>query len=237
MKYPRRPFARYLLGVVGLWAILLTTWGIWVWLIPHEPELGRIASFMIFAAIGSMLYFIATLGVYLIASIASDSMKPESVRMPFSPPGGIAFHTAEDIEADDLCVLLHDVVAFLGTVDPPPRKLRRHDDWWQHDGLHFARGRITFGELAAMVETPRAMLEATPDDEAVFVGIAPADARWYLRFRAERDADDERITGRMALILPAESVRAFSAAIPCLPDRGLVQATAADYCAKILRRD
>lgn len=32
---------------------------------------------MIFAAIGSMLYFIATLGVYVIASIASDSVRPK----------------------------------------------------------------------------------------------------------------------------------------------------------------
>jgi hypothetical protein len=237
MKPPRRPFVRYLLGAVGLWAVLLTAWGIRVWLSPGEPELGRVGFFMIFAAIGSMLYFIATLGVYLIASIASDSMSPDSVRTPFSPPGGIAFHTAEGIEAGDLCILLRDVVAFLGTLRPLPRTLRRHDDWWQHDGLHFERGTITFGDLAAMVETPRALLEATPDDAAVYVGIAPEDARWYLRFRVERDADDEGILGRMALILPAESVRAFSAAIPGLSDRGLVRATAADYCAKIVRRD
>lgn len=77
MKRPRRPLLRYLLGAVGLWATLLTVWGMSVWLNPHEPELGRVASFMIFAAIGSMLYFIATLGVYLIASIASDSVRPK----------------------------------------------------------------------------------------------------------------------------------------------------------------
>ena len=77
MKRPRRPFLRYLLGAAGLWAILLTAWGIRVWLIPREPELGRIGFFMISAALGSMLYFIATLGVYLIASIASDSIRPE----------------------------------------------------------------------------------------------------------------------------------------------------------------
>jgi hypothetical protein len=236
MKHPRRPFVRYLLGVVGLWAILLTAWGIRVWLIPDEPELGRVGFFMISAALGSMLYFIAALGVYLITSIASDGMIPDRVRSPFSPPGGIAFHTAEDIEADDLCILLHDVIVFLGTLEPPPRKLCRYDDWWQHDGLHFARGSITFGELAAMVETPRTMLEATPDNEAVFVGIAPEDARWYLRFRTERDADDHRIVGRMALILPAESAHAFATTISA-HDRALVQeATEACY-AKIIRRD
>jgi hypothetical protein len=77
MKLPRRPFVRYLLGAVSLWAVLLTAWGIRVWLSPHEPELGRVGFFMIFAAIGSMLYFIATLGVYVIASIASDSVRPK----------------------------------------------------------------------------------------------------------------------------------------------------------------
>lgn len=77
MKLARRPFVRFLLGAVGLWAMLLTAWGISVWLSPRDPELGRVGFFMIFAAIGSMLYFIATLGVYLIASIASDSVRPK----------------------------------------------------------------------------------------------------------------------------------------------------------------
>lgn len=77
MKLPRHPFVRCLLGAVALWATLLTACGIWVWLSPREPELGRAGFFMIFASIGSMLYFIATLGVYLIASIASDSVRPK----------------------------------------------------------------------------------------------------------------------------------------------------------------
>ncbi|MGN6150745.1 MAG: hypothetical protein ACTHOH_01895 [Lysobacteraceae bacterium] len=77
MKLSRSPFIRYLLGTLGLWAILLMAWGTRVWMSPHEPELGRVGYFMIFAAIGSMLYFIVTLGVYLIASIASDSTRPK----------------------------------------------------------------------------------------------------------------------------------------------------------------
>lgn len=156
--------------------------------------------------------------------------------MSFSPPNGIAFHTVEEVEASDLCAVLRDVVAFLDTLQPQRRKLRLHDDWWQHDGLHFERGTIEFRDLVAMIETPSAMLEATPDDAEVFVGIAPGDARWYLRFRTELDADDEHITGRMALILPAESAHAFATAISGLPDRTLVQEAAESYYAKTIQR-
>ena len=88
-----------------------------------------------------------------------------------------------------------------------------------------------------MIETPHAMLEATPDDEEVFIGIAPEDASWYLRFRAEQDEDDERITGRMALILPTGSARAFAMTISGLPSRALVQEAAEAYYAKIIRSD
>ena len=43
----------------------------------REPEMGRTATFLIFAGLGSMPYFIATLGVSLIASIASASVRPK----------------------------------------------------------------------------------------------------------------------------------------------------------------
>ena len=129
--------------------------------------------------------------------------------MSFTPPNGVAFHIVDEIPAGDLCASLRRVVAFLQNLDVSSPRLRLYHDWWEHDGLHFDERSIDFHKLFAMVETPRAILDATPDEHAVFVGIAPENSRWYLRFRAEWDADEKNIVGRLAVILPSELGAAF----------------------------
>ena len=81
MKRSPRPFVRYLYWITIVWAVLLALYAAGTFLFPHdgarEPEMGRTATLLIFAVSGSVLYFIVTLGVYLIASIASESVRPK----------------------------------------------------------------------------------------------------------------------------------------------------------------
>lgn len=72
----------------------------------------------------------------------------------------------------------------------------------KHDGLHFHRGQIDFDAFYTMVSSPRHLLESTPSDDSVFVGIAPADNAWYLRYRVEWDNGESNLTGSCAVIFP-----------------------------------
>jgi hypothetical protein len=155
--------------------------------------------------------------------------------MSFSPPDGVTFHTDEELAVADLCTLLRRVAVFLQSSQVSSPNLRLYHDWWQHDGLHFDRCAITFRDLFAMIETPRAIFEATPDDHEVFVGIAPEDTGWYLRFRAEWDADDRTIVGSFAVTVPFETASAFTAEVAAPSQHRLVEETAARYYERVIR--
>jgi hypothetical protein len=129
--------------------------------------------------------------------------------MSFSPPQGVTFYTEGEVAVTELCVFLRRVAVFLQGLQVSSPPLRLYHDWWEHDGLHFERRVITFHDLFAMVETPRAIFEATPDDNEVFVGVAPEDTRWYLRFRAEWDGHDRSIIGALAITVPSELAAGF----------------------------
>ncbi|EEF60144.1 hypothetical protein Cflav_PD3203 [Pedosphaera parvula Ellin514] len=149
--------------------------------------------------------------------------------MPFSPPSGIAFHTADQIPVGELSAILRRITTFLQSLDLAPQPLRLYHDWWQHDGLHFDEGQITFHDLFAMFETPRTLFEATPDDDEVFIGVAPEDGNWYLRFRAEWDADDRSIVGEFAIILPSETAALFRAEVATPSKHVLVEESSESY--------
>ena len=154
--------------------------------------------------------------------------------MSFSPPDGVTFHTAEEVVATELCALLRQVVVFLRGLQSSSASLRLYHDWWQHDGLHFGRRTITFHDLFAMIETPRAIFEATPDDNEVFVGIASEDAGWYLRFRAELDSDDRSIVGNFAVTVPSERAPAFGMEVAALSQHRLIEEAADRYYARVI---
>jgi hypothetical protein len=120
----------------------------------------------------------------------------------FVPPEGRSWSTAGALPARDLCRALSKTASFLQAVEPHGAELLRYEDWWEHDGLHFHRGTVTFPDLFRMVESPRSLLAAVPDEEHVFVGVAPATGRWYLRFRVYWDAPGEQLFGRFGLVLP-----------------------------------
>ena len=116
----------------------------------------------------------------------------------------MTFHTVDDVPVAALSTVLRRVASFLQGLQLSSPRLRLYHDWWEHDGFHFERRVITFHDLFAMIETPRAIFEATPDEHEVFVGVAPEDTRWYLRFRAEWGADDQSIIGWFAITVPSE---------------------------------
>jgi hypothetical protein len=158
-------------------------------------------------------------------------MAPKSMEFP---PSGVVLYVDDEIPVVDLCAMLRRVVIFLQSLELSPKRLRLYDDWWQHDGLHFTRHTITFHELFQILETPRAIFEATRDDDEVFVGIAPEDARWYLRFRAEWDADYQNIVGRFSVTLPPESAPILKGEIaPSLSKRFREESAEAFYARTI----
>ena len=118
----------------------------------------------------------------------------------FNRPSGNCFQFGDEVPAADLSTLLCRVVSFLQEVDPYT-KLHKYDDWWEHDGLHFSRGPIDFDAFFGLVNSAKRLLETTPDDDYVFVGIAPEDNSWYLRYRVEWDDDETNPVGRSDVIL------------------------------------
>jgi hypothetical protein len=151
--------------------------------------------------------------------------------MTFSPPQGITFRTEDEIAVNDLCAVLRRIARFLQGLQLSSSPLRLYHDWWEHDGLHFDRGVITFHDLFAMVEMPRAIFEATPDEDEVFVGVAPEDAHWYLRFRAGWSGDNRSIGGKFAITIPSELAADFRAEIAA--ERRLVEESAESYYKRV----
>ncbi len=154
--------------------------------------------------------------------------------MSFSPPPGVTFHTTDDVLVAVLSTVLRRVASFLQGLQLSSPPLRLYHDWWQHDGLHFERQRITFHDLFGMIETPRAAFEATPDDHEVFVGIAPEDSSWYLRFRAEWDADDQSIVGGFAITVPCDLAAAFRAEVASSFEHQLVEEASESYYRRVM---
>jgi hypothetical protein len=119
----------------------------------------------------------------------------------FTKPKGTNFSTGGNLPADILSKALCKTVSFLQTIAPYV-KLHRYEDWWEHDGLHFSRGVITFDDLFSVVRSPRALLEAMPGDEDVFIGLAPEDSSWYLRVCLSWDDNGFNLLGRFDITLP-----------------------------------
>ena len=118
----------------------------------------------------------------------------------FEKPNGVCFYTEDPVDAETLASTLRSVARALQSKDPYVR-LHRYDDWWEHDGLHFHRLVIDFHTLFELLHSPRSLLESTPTDDSVFVGIAPESDHWYLRYRVEWNDDETSLDGRCAIII------------------------------------
>ena len=119
----------------------------------------------------------------------------------FSQPQGVNFSCVDNISGDELAIALCRTASFL-QADNPYLPLHLYHDWWEHDGLHFYRRGIDFDELFKMIGSPRALLEAMPGEDYVFVGVAPDDDKWYLRFYLFWDEEGFKLFGRYDVTLP-----------------------------------
>ena len=128
----------------------------------------------------------------------------------FSKPRGINFRSADEVPAPDLARTLCRVASFLQGRDPYA-KLQRYLDCWEHDpdGYHAAKEEMDFHRLFQIVESPKALLRHMTDDDNVFIGIAPKDNSWYLRFYLWWDEEGFNLTGRFDITLPEKLAERF----------------------------
>lgn len=119
----------------------------------------------------------------------------------FILPKGINFSCENDMPAIELSKLLCKTASFIQQISPY-EKLERYDDWFEHDGLHFHRKSINFDEFFRIVNSPKSLLEEIPRDDSVFIGIAPANNTWYLRFYLDWDENEENLFGRFDVTFP-----------------------------------
>lgn len=118
----------------------------------------------------------------------------------FAKPRGVCLYTENEVGAKDFARVLARVASALQAKDPYVR-LHRYDDWWEHDGLHFHRGIIDFHAFFELVHSPKELLESTPADDYVFVGITSDDNEWYVRYRVEWDDEETELIGHCAVIV------------------------------------
>ena len=126
----------------------------------------------------------------------------------FVKPQGVCFLFGDELPAPVLSGVLCKITNFLQDV-APYAKLERYDDWWEHDGLHFHRSSVDFDVLYGMINSPKNLLESTPEDDSVFVGVAPNDNAWYLRYRVEWNDEETNLVGSCAVILPQPLAERF----------------------------
>lgn len=137
-------------------------------------------------------------------------MKIEKLRImsEFIKPKGVNFSCSKELSAIELSKVLCKTASFIQQLKPYA-KLKRYDDWWEHDGLHFYRESINFDQLFSIINSPKALLEAMSGDFNVFVGIAPENNSWYLRFYLDWDDDEENLVGRFDVTFPNQLAEEF----------------------------
>jgi len=129
---------------------------------------------------------------------------------PLTP--GVNIRPRDPLAAGVLCAALAQRVSFLQHPNPALR-LRKFDDWHQHDGLMFDRGPVTFHDVFGWIDRPKTLLAAMTGDHEVRVGVAPAPGEpggpWYLRFILDWDPDETHLEGTFDLTLPPAAAPAY----------------------------
>jgi hypothetical protein len=126
----------------------------------------------------------------------------------FKPPSGETFGSEEHYPLGAISRDLCKLAALLQSL-APLSKLVRLDDWHDHDGLYFERHKTDFHGLFQLVQSPRSLVDATPGDVDVYVGILAEDRGWYLRFRADWDDPGENLIGFYSVTLDEGLVPRF----------------------------
>lgn len=130
----------------------------------------------------------------------------------FVKPQGINFSSPQ-LTAKDLSIALCRIVSFIQNQELYDVDLKKYEDWWEHDGMHFYKRTIDFHDLFRCIDSSRALLEAMPGENNVFVGIAPQSNNWYLRFYLEWDEEGHNLIGRFDITLPSNLAEHFRKAL------------------------
>ena len=96
-------------------------------------------------------------------------------------PKGIMFYLEEYIPISNLRDILLKITRFIQGKELF-NKLCRYDDWWEHDGLHFEKGKIEIGGIFQILKSNRSLYESMPGDDFVRIGISNNEKTWYLIF-------------------------------------------------------
>jgi hypothetical protein len=147
----------------------------------------------------------------------------------FIKPKGINFSCYKEITTDELSKNLLLVVNFLQQAHPNTQ-LNRFYDWWEHDGLHFQGSNIIFDELKKIVLPNGLMQEFKLGDFDVFIGIAPIDNSWYLRFYL----DEEENLGRFDITLPFDLAQNFKVEILSQFDKNIKEQNSKEFYRSII---
>ncbi|MFK7778923.1 MAG: hypothetical protein QM501_12525 [Gimesia sp.] len=151
----------------------------------------------------------------------------------FPQPKGINFSLNELIPIRIMSQSLCKIASFLQNV-LHATQLVQYEDWWEHDGLHFRRGECSIHDLFSVIQTPRALMNSMQGDEYVYVGIAPPDNSWYLRFYINWDDTDEELEGYFDITLREDDAILFRKSVVAEFDFLLLEQTAADYYKSII---
>jgi hypothetical protein len=128
----------------------------------------------------------------------------------FVKPTGTNFRSADEVPSSVLSKSLCLVVNFLQSVDPYA-ELQWYLDLWEHSGAgaHVHKQQIDFHGLFKIIGSPRDLLYRMTTDDDVFIGIAPTDNTWYLRFYLNWDEDGFNLIGRFDITLSHELATRF----------------------------
>jgi hypothetical protein len=110
--------------------------------------------------------------------------------MNFKEPYGVNFRLAHEVPLGTLRDLLEAVFNFLKPRDASAN-LFRYDDFWEHDGLHFLKDKLTWEKFKASFREDSGIVESMPGDFNVKVGISPPTMNWYLRYYVDLDDDSK----------------------------------------------
>ena len=141
---------------------------------------------------------------------------------------GTNFSSPSELSAVELSKALCRISSFVQSIDPYI-KLDRYDDWWEHDGLHFRRNRLTVEDLFSLVGTPRSVLESMSGDEDVFVGILDTNRSFYLRFYLTWSDDDSSLVGRFDITFVDSVALRFKDKVLAALEINLREADATEY--------
>jgi hypothetical protein len=146
----------------------------------------------------------------------------------FIRPEGINFSCSDDLSAPVLSQALCRTVSFLQSLNPY-QKLHKYEDWWEHDSLHFYRESVNFDTLFNIINSPRSLLYSMPGDEGVFIGVAPDDSSWYLRFYLAWDDEGFNLLGRFDITVPPALTQRYMKEVVERVNIGMKQQDAGAY--------